>query len=488
MNYAKSKIDRNFVKKRKTVTNRRETVTNRRENVANRRENVTNRRETVTNRRETTLTNWYIALLACAIIVIAAGSKLDVVYSSCRPAPHVGVNLCILQISLNFQVDVTLESKIITEENSHQSTGVDEVLVKNDKIRNYRGKANRSMRRTLKVKPVQEHNTSDMQSSPSWLHGSEGIRVFSKYTKTLKTSQHKDHAVRVGQPFIVFEEGHQLVMTLCPSGCDDGAGSHLSVYLHLMKGPHDDELEQAGQWPLRGVFRIELLNQFADQYHHAVYLTMDENVCKNCSSKIHLEDKLGHPFGRSQFYPLSNLNNSIYLQNDSLYFRVLYQRYYYNFSLATSLSEIYFAFEISIYNWLAVSLLLVLTKLTLTFCLKETKLDHNIIDHHLPFGKVRHVLLAECQPMAHTCWTIFCKAFKNFLLLTTLVILGLVLLVATELMYSDMSTVEDRYEFILTMLRRVSQVLTWSMTVETYETFWGGSFIMISPVWIIHLL
>ena len=45
----------------------------------------------------------------------------------------------------------------------------------------------------------------------------------------------------------------------------DGAGKgddHLSVYLHLMKGPHDDQLEQSGHWPLRGTFTIELLNRF----------------------------------------------------------------------------------------------------------------------------------------------------------------------------------------------------------------------------------
>ena len=40
---------------------------------------------------------------------------------------------------------------------------------------------------------------------------------------------------------------------------------HLSVYLHLMKGPHDGELT----WPLMGKFEIKLLNQINDSEHYS---------------------------------------------------------------------------------------------------------------------------------------------------------------------------------------------------------------------------
>ena len=52
------------------------------------------------------------------------------------------------------------------------------------------------------------------------------------------------------------------------AGNGDGKGTHVSVYLYLMKGPHDDELEQSGHWPLKGTFTIELLNQLNDSDHH----------------------------------------------------------------------------------------------------------------------------------------------------------------------------------------------------------------------------
>ena len=38
------------------------------------------------------------------------------------------------------------------------------------------------------------------------------------------------------------------------AGYGDGEGTHVSVFLYLLKGPHDDKLEQSGHWPLRGTF------------------------------------------------------------------------------------------------------------------------------------------------------------------------------------------------------------------------------------------
>ena len=45
------------------------------------------------------------------------------------------------------------------------------------------------------------------------------------------------------------------------SGDGNGAGTHVSIYLFLMRGPYDDELQRLDRWPLRGVFTIILLNQ-----------------------------------------------------------------------------------------------------------------------------------------------------------------------------------------------------------------------------------
>ena len=58
------------------------------------------------------------------------------------------------------------------------------------------------------------------------------------------------------RPFFAFEGGYVVCLRVNAAGIDDGKGTHVSVYLHLMKGPYDDELE----WPMRGTFSIQLVD------------------------------------------------------------------------------------------------------------------------------------------------------------------------------------------------------------------------------------
>ena len=41
--------------------------------------------------------------------------------------------------------------------------------------------------------------------------------------------------------FFAFKEGYQFCLKVNAAG---GAGTHVSVYLYLLKGPYDDKLEQ----------------------------------------------------------------------------------------------------------------------------------------------------------------------------------------------------------------------------------------------------
>ena len=46
-----------------------------------------------------------------------------------------------------------------------------------------------------------------------------------------------------------------MCLNVCVAGISEAKGTHLSVFLFLMKGPHDDELT----WPLRGKCEVKLL-------------------------------------------------------------------------------------------------------------------------------------------------------------------------------------------------------------------------------------
>ena len=95
--------------------------------------------------------------------------------------------------------------------------------------------------------------------------------------------------------------------------------NYLSISLHLMKGPYDDELQQSGHWPLRGTFTLKLLNQNDDLQSH----TMDMIIYNNVFQTDTLASKGCH---EQKFIPrfLLSDSNSGYLKYDILYFQISY--------------------------------------------------------------------------------------------------------------------------------------------------------------------
>jgi len=54
-----------------------------------------------------------------------------------------------------------------------------------------------------------------------------------------------------------------------------------------MKGPYDDELE----WPLRGTFTIELLNQINDENHYSNDVLFDRKLSEKSTERVLEGDK-----------------------------------------------------------------------------------------------------------------------------------------------------------------------------------------------------
>ena len=88
----------------------------------------------------------------------------------------------------------------------------------------------------------------------------------------------------------------------------------MSVYVPILEGQYDDQLK----WPLIGKVTFMLLNQLEDKNHHQY--TMEMTAEKNAQSG-------GAAWGRPHFIPHSSLdydavNNTQYLKDDTLYFRM----------------------------------------------------------------------------------------------------------------------------------------------------------------------
>ena len=156
-----------------------------------------------------------------------------------------------------------------------------------------------------------------IQLNHSYSNTTPIIQNITKFTEKVNNS------IRwVSDPFFAFERGYQMVFVIEPKG------TNMSVHLHLMKGPYDDELQQSSHWPMRGAFVIELLNQHSDSNHHRKFQIFTDELCIECTSRI-VEGTVAKGLGKNNFIPLSMLiNNTNYHINDTIYFRISYSTYY----------------------------------------------------------------------------------------------------------------------------------------------------------------
>ena len=118
-------------------------------------------------------------------------------------------------------------------------------------------------------------------------------------------------------PFTTNPRGYRLCLRVFANGAGSGKGSHLSIYVYIMKGQHDDRL----QWPFTGTIIIELLNWLEDKEHFKGTLPIDTN---NDFVRV-TEGEYGHHFGYPQFISQSSLissTNTQYLYQDCIRVRV----------------------------------------------------------------------------------------------------------------------------------------------------------------------
>ena len=103
-------------------------------------------------------------------------------------------------------------------------------------------------------------------------------------------------------------------------GTGEGLGTHVSVFVTLMKGEHDQHL----QWPLTGELIIEVLNWRGDEKHHSRIFPIYSD---HGFHRVTGQNKYGESRGWPQFISHSSLpynptTNTEYLQDDCLRLRV----------------------------------------------------------------------------------------------------------------------------------------------------------------------
>ena len=121
--------------------------------------------------------------------------------------------------------------------------------------------------------------------------------------------------------FYSHDKGYKMCLRVYPAGNGSGKDTHLSAYLYLMKGPHDDELT----WSLRGKFEVKLLNQISDCEHHSWTMNYDDSTTDVPAGRITGGD-IGRGWGRPQFISNEDLHKVTltcqYLKDNCIFFQV----------------------------------------------------------------------------------------------------------------------------------------------------------------------
>ncbi len=130
----------------------------------------------------------------------------------------------------------------------------------------------------------------------------------------------------LSNPFYTHPRGYKMVISIDANGYGDNKGTHVSVWVYLMRGEYDDQLE----FPFKGTIKFELLNQLEDKNHHCKSYTHDgtRNSSKRVIDQERSDEGSDVPtFISHRLLEHSSANyyyqyNCQYLQDDCLVFRI----------------------------------------------------------------------------------------------------------------------------------------------------------------------
>ena len=101
-----------------------------------------------------------------------------------------------------------------------------------------------------------------------------------------------------------------MCLSVYPNGTGKGAGSHLSVYVNLMHGEHDDNLS----WPFQGNITVKVITE-SKAFEEILYFINKAPAAAARRVTNREMNRLGH--GRSRFVNLCEVSNC-----DFIHFRV----------------------------------------------------------------------------------------------------------------------------------------------------------------------
>ncbi len=130
--------------------------------------------------------------------------------------------------------------------------------------------------------------------------------------------QHKrDADIWYSPPVYTHHQGYKICLRVDANGDGTAKGTHVSVFVYLMRGEFDDFLK----WPFRGVMSIELLDQVNGKDNKTDTITYDDKTPNKYCIRVTEGERSLNGWGHTEFIAHTELEPK-YLRNDTLLFQI----------------------------------------------------------------------------------------------------------------------------------------------------------------------
>ena len=103
--------------------------------------------------------------------------------------------------------------------------------------------------------------------------------------------------------FYTHSHGYKMCLCIYTNGNGDGQGTHMSVFICLMRGPFDDHLS----WPFRGHVTLCIVNQAGNHSHFVKTISYDDETPERLAARVTGKDKGDNGWGCYKFLAHSDL-------------------------------------------------------------------------------------------------------------------------------------------------------------------------------------
>ena len=174
----------------------------------------------------------------------------------------------------------------------------------------------------FRVKEIIVHSSEFSQKSPSW-QNPQTISPNIEFTVTNFSKRRDLGTTYISSAFLTHYQGYKLQLKVEANKNNDKVDHYVAMYACILKGDNDDHLV----WPFEADIIVELVNWRQNASHYSYKISFDKQTPDYCSGRVITEEKALSAWGTHELILCSklnynNTNNTEYLQNDCLRFKV----------------------------------------------------------------------------------------------------------------------------------------------------------------------